>query len=92
MVATKAMSMRQIGKELGVSQPFLSQIKAGKRPMPEHLKDKLEAMGAYHLLISDKQNEVQREPEVADSRSEKVVGRVGIEPTTPGLKVRCSTS
>ena len=52
----KAMSLRQLAKELGVSQPFLSQIRAGKRPLPEHLRESLEAMGAYHLLISDKQS------------------------------------
>ena len=48
-------SMRQLAKQVGVSQPFLSQIKAGKRPMPESLRGKVEALGAYHLLISDKQ-------------------------------------
>ena len=53
---SKAMSLRQLAKELGVSQPFLSQIRAGKRPLPEHLKEKLEAFGAYHLLITDKQS------------------------------------
>ena len=40
---------------LGVSQPFLSQIRSGKRPLPEALKEKVEALGAYHLLITDKQ-------------------------------------
>ena len=39
---------------LGVSQPFLSQIRAGKRPMPEAPRMKVEALGAYHLLIGDK--------------------------------------
>ena len=46
------MSLRKIAKELGVSQPFLSQIRAGKRPLPEALKEKAEALGAYHLLIT----------------------------------------
>ncbi len=49
------LSMRQLAKELGVSQPFLSQIKAGKRPMPDSLREKVEALSAYHLLITDKQ-------------------------------------
>ena len=48
-------SLRQLAKDVGVSQPFLSQIRAGKRPMPQGLKEKLEALGAYHLLIADKQ-------------------------------------
>lgn len=42
------MSLRSIAKELGVSQPFLSQIRAAKRPCPVELRAKLEAMGAYH--------------------------------------------
>ncbi len=48
------MSLRKLATILGVSQPFLSQIRAGKRPMPEALQRKVEALGAYHLLISDK--------------------------------------
>ena len=36
--ASKAMSLRQLAKELGVSQPFLSQIRAGKRPLPDALR------------------------------------------------------
>lgn len=49
-------SLRKLATVLGVSQPFLSQIRAGKRPLPEALKQKVEALGAYHLLISDKQD------------------------------------
>ena len=48
------MSLRKMATILGVSQPFLSQIRAGKRPMPEALRTKVEALGAYHLLIGDK--------------------------------------
>ena len=47
-------SLRKLATVLGVSQPFLSQIRAGKRPLPEALKRKVEALGAYHLLIGDK--------------------------------------
>ena len=50
------MSLRKMATILGVSQPFLSQIRAGKRPMPEALRTKVEALGAYHLLITDKQS------------------------------------
>ena len=39
--------MRQLAKQLGVSQPFLSQIKAGKQPMPDTLREKVEALAAY---------------------------------------------
>ena len=69
------MSLRQIAKELGVSQPFLSQIRAGKRPLPEALKEKVEALGAYHLLIADKQ------PQLGFMASQ-----AGFEPTTRCLE------
>ena len=49
------LSLRKLATVLGVSQPFLSQIRAGKRPLPEALKTKVQALGAYHLLIGDKQ-------------------------------------
>ena len=51
------LSLRKLATVLGVSQPFLSQIRTGKRPLPEALKRKVEALGAYHLLISDKQSD-----------------------------------
>jgi hypothetical protein len=35
-----------VGEEVGVGQPFLSQIRAGKRPMAEALRVKVEALGA----------------------------------------------
>ena len=41
---------------LGVSEPFLSQIQAAKRPLLEVLKRKVDAPCAYHLLITDKQS------------------------------------
>ena len=40
-------SLRELAKELGVSQPFLSQIRSGKRPIPESLKHKLNTRDAY---------------------------------------------
>ena len=46
------LSLRKLATILGVSQPFLSQIRAGKRPLPDALKRKVEALGAYHLLIT----------------------------------------
>ena len=51
------LSLRKLATVLGVSQPFLSQIRSGKRPLPENLKKKVEALGAYHLLITDKQTD-----------------------------------
>ena len=46
------LSLRRLATILGVSQPFLSQIRAGKRPLPEALKKRVTALGAYHLLIN----------------------------------------
>ncbi len=59
--AISSTSLRQLAKILGVSQPFLSQIRAGKRPLPEALRTKLEALGAYHLLIGDKHGRAGQE-------------------------------
>ena len=42
------LSLRKLATILGVSQPFLSQIRAGKRPLPDGLKTKVDALGAYH--------------------------------------------
>jgi transcriptional regulator with XRE-family HTH domain len=42
------LSLRKLATILGVSQPFLSQIRAGKRPLPDALKMKVDALGAYH--------------------------------------------
>ena len=47
-VNNQEMSLRKMATILGVSQPFLSQIRAGKRPMPNALRTKVEALGAYH--------------------------------------------
>jgi transcriptional regulator with XRE-family HTH domain len=37
------LSLRKLATILGVSQPFLSQIRAGKRPLPDALKTKVDA-------------------------------------------------
>ena len=53
---SNGLSLRKLATVLGVSQPFLSQIRTGKRPLPEALRRKVEALGAYHLLITDTQS------------------------------------
>ena len=52
MTTSTTMSLRLLAKETGVSHSFLSQVKHGKRPMPDTLKDKLNALNAYHLLTT----------------------------------------
>ena len=47
------MSLRKLAKELGVSRQFLSQIKAGKRPLPVELGKRIEALNACHFDEND---------------------------------------
>ena len=42
------MSLRKLATVLGASQPFLPQIRAGKRPLPEALRRKVDTLDAYH--------------------------------------------
>ena len=46
------LSLRRLATILGVSQPFLFQIRAGKRPLTKALKKKVTALGAYNLFIT----------------------------------------
>ncbi len=88
------MSLPKMATILGVSQPFLSQIRAGKRPMPEALRTKVEALGAYHLLITDKQSGTT--PAAAEGGQSHDIGVKmmvevkGIEPLAPCMQSRCS--
>jgi len=59
----RELSLRKLATVLGVSQPFLSQIRSGKRPLLEELKKKMEALGAYHSLIIDTQSGQYSPPE-----------------------------
>ena len=71
------LSLRKLATVLGVSQPFLSQIRAGKRPMPEGLKKKVEALGAYHLLITG--GEVENHTEDRDASQTLNLGTIPAE-------------
>ena len=44
------LSLRQLARAVEVTPGFLSQIRTGKRPLPERLKRKIEKIGAAHLL------------------------------------------
>ena len=50
----QGLALRKLATILGVSQPCLAKVRRGKRPLPDALKRKVEALGAYHLLIGDK--------------------------------------
>ena len=88
------MSLRKLATILGVSQPFLSQVRTGKRPLPDGLKRKVEALGAYHLLITDKHSTSPTGDEGAGHLNvlgtKTAVEVRGIEPLTPCLQSRCS--
>jgi transcriptional regulator with XRE-family HTH domain len=58
--AASTTSLHQLAKILGISQPFLSQIRAGNHPVPATLKRKRDALDAYHLPIGDKRAEGAR--------------------------------
>ena len=87
---SNGLSLRKLATVLGVSQPFLSQIRAGKRPLPEALRTKVEALGAYHLLIGDKRAEGPTGDEGAGQTpivgTDTMVEVRGIEPLTPCLQ------
>ena len=89
------LSLRKLATILRVSQPFLSQIRAGKRPLPDALKTKVEALGDYHLLIGDMQigtslGDAGAGPGVVVGPS-KVERAMGFEPTTSCLGSKHST-
>ncbi len=91
---SNGLSLRKLATILGVSQPFLSQVRTGKRPLPEALRRKVEALGAYHLLITDRRPEVPTGDAGAGNvvvvGTDALVEVRGIEPLTPCLQSRCS--
>ena len=68
MTNNNGLSLWKLATASGVSQPFLSQIRTGKRPLPEALERKVRALGAYHLLIGDKRIEAPSGGEIAPQR------------------------
>ena len=69
---SNGLSLRKLATALGVSQPFLSQILAGKRPFPEALKKKVATLGAYQSLIGDKH--------ITETPGDEGAGRTGKTP------------
>ncbi len=69
-------SLRQLAKKLDVSQPFLSQIRSGKRPMPPHLRSKLQTLNCLSLVLP----QAQDRPQFVDIA--EVSGSSPLPPTT----------
>ena len=94
-MVSSGMSLRTLATVLGVSQPFLSQVRTGKRPLPDGLKRKVEALGAYHLLIGDKHSTPPTGDEgagkSADIGTKRMERAMGFEPTTSCLGSKHST-
>ncbi len=84
-MASSGMSLRTLAKVLGVSQPFLSQVRAGKRPLPEQLRVKVEALGAYHLLITQ-----GPQPSVPDTTRRSLVDIAEVSGSRPLPPTTCS--
>ena len=88
----RKMSLRQIAKILGVSHTLLSLMKNGKREWRPDLKERYEQLvtslpeSGYTNGSNGSEGTV---PDMHLQAQNAMVSRVGLEPTTLGLKVRC---
>jgi len=85
------MSLRQIASQLGITPAYLSYMVNGKRPWRPDLYER------YCQIVNTFVNSVNKESgsqggEAPHNLALELVGRVGIEPTTPGLKVAQAVS
>ena len=88
------MSLRQQAKILGISVTYLSLMKNGKRPWRPEIKARYDQLvnSLPESVYNNGSNGSARTAPTMQSQSRNVmVSRVGLEPTTLGLKVRCST-
>ena len=87
------MSLRQIAKILGTSHANLSRMISGKRKWNPQLKARYDALVGTTLVPvggngGTSQYDYQSQNITSQLRN-VMVSRVGLEPTTLGLKVRC---
>ena len=93
------MSLRQQAKILGIAPSYLSMMVNGKRPWKPEIKDR------YDQLVNSISKSVHKTVHTESGRggdgtyllgtnpsNNIMVSRVGFEPTTLGLKVRCSAN
>ena len=66
----KQESLRQLARELGISQSYLSQIKAGKRPPSKKVISKLNGKMISILRQNDKQNPFDTPPSTRYNQSQ----------------------
>ena len=92
------MSLRKIAKEIGVSPAYLSYMVTGKRPWRPDLYQRYQYfvntfVNTPYLSVNNSRKAVEPAGDVrggVDGQALALMGRVGFEPTTRGLKVRCS--
>jgi plasmid maintenance system antidote protein VapI len=78
--AVKAYGVRGLASQLGITPAYVSMVVNGKRPLTSALLTRLNG------LVSSVNGTNVNTP------WKQIVSREGFEPTTHGLKVRCSTS
>ena len=83
------MSLRKIAKILGISPTYLSLLLNGKRPWRGNLKELYNELVNTFVNTNGGRSELEEERNL-NSIPEMMVGRLGFEPRTLGLKVRCS--
>ena len=88
------MSLRQTAKILGIAPSYLSMMINGKRPWRPDLKERYEQLvnsipESVHTSVH--RGTARTAPTMQSQSRNVMVSRVGLEPTTLGLKVRCST-
>ena len=87
------MSLRKAAGILGISHAYLSQIKNGRRPLPDALKGRIESLGAYHLLTTGTESGRER-PSAAFALGGVQPGREAVQTMVgvPGFEPGASCS
>ena len=83
------MTLRMMAKILGVSPAYLSLLVNGKRPWRGNLKERYEALVNTFVNTEGGRSVIEEERNL-NFTPERGVSRLGFEPRTLGLKVRCS--
>ena len=83
------MSLRKIAKILGISPAYLSLLVNGKRPWRGNLKERYLELVNTFVNTNGGQSEIEEDRNL-NFTPESGVSRLGFEPRTLGLKVRCT--
>ena len=83
------MSLRKQARILGISHTYLSMLVNGKRKWPEELRRRYEELVTTFVTTNGGQSEIEEDRNLNFTPGSRV-SRLGFEPRTLGLKVRCS--